>query len=1028
MTPLPFLRLPLWRTALVAGLALVLAPAALLFGQGPLTPPPGVPAATMKRLDEVEARVNLSALNTPGDASSVFVITAPGSYYLTGNVAVTGAGGVVNGIKIYSDNVTLDLNGFTISSTNASAAGNGVLLAGSAAALGNANVTILNGTIKGTTTYTTFSNTYAPGGFANGVGLSAAGVTNGRISGLNVQGIGGAGISFSGGTVEKSNVNTASGTGITASVVTDSTANTTGGTAISANAGSNLVGSTTGTGQDVIVSGSGQPGGDRRTALAQSGTSPIFIASAGSYYLTGNVTVTSGGAINILASNVTLDLNGFTVSSSAGTATGTAILLVNAGGAPKNVTILNGQIASGGTVSGTTFTAGTGFAKGIDATIGLNVRVQNVGVQGVSSNAIDLGTDRASVVSGCTVRAVGGQGIRAGVVSDSSAIGCVGTFAIDAASASNSIGTLVSGSSKAVSVTGQRIAISGAPYTIDQPGSYYLTGNLTVATGNAITITADNVSLDLNGFNITSTSATANGDAININARSGLFITNGTITSGSTVTGSPGTFTAGPGFAGGINWGGAPTNVRVSGVTVIGVSQYGIDLGTDGSCVVQNCVARACGVYGIHAGTISDSSALQCGVSAPMLATTIANSTGSIIGGTVTAMNTAASSTSVASVQTSVNTANSSITTANSAITGVQSSVNTVNTGVATLQTTANAIKAAGDPRTPIVVTGTGGYALNSPGSYYLTSSFTAASNGIVINANNVTLDLNGYTISSFTSPASGTAITITSGYSNIQIRNGNIDGTTSYASGTFTTGGFLDGITFSSTTLNVRIQDVTISQIGGNGIYCSATNAIEQNVLIENCTVSTAAQRGISCFASVRNCIVRDCGGTAISCSTVVGSSGRSYGTVSGASGISCGGALHSSGFTDGATGYGLSAQEATGCHGFGGATGLYAETAMNCTGSFGTASGLTAVTASNCRGVGSGVGLAATNASNCFGQTYGVDASGVGLDVQTTTGVATSCRGVGGGGTSVALKATTAVGCTYTGTASIQYKYLMP
>ena len=36
-------------------------------------------------------------------------------------------------------------------------------------------------------------------------------------------------------------------------------------------------------------------------------------------------------------------------------------------------------------------------------------------------------------------------------------------------------------------------------YRITQPGSYYLTGNVTVATGEAITITADNVTLDLNG-------------------------------------------------------------------------------------------------------------------------------------------------------------------------------------------------------------------------------------------------------------------------------------------------------------------------------------------------------------------------------------------------------------------------------------------------------------------------------------------------------------------------------------------------
>ena len=47
-----------------------------------------------------------------------------------------------------------------------------------------------------------------------------------------------------------------------------------------------------------------------------------------------------------------------------------------------------------------------------------------------------------------------------------------------------------------------RTAISNANYTISQPGSYYLTTNLT-ATGHGITISADNVTLDLNGFSLT---------------------------------------------------------------------------------------------------------------------------------------------------------------------------------------------------------------------------------------------------------------------------------------------------------------------------------------------------------------------------------------------------------------------------------------------------------------------------------------------------------------------------------------------
>ena len=49
----------------------------------------------------------------------------------------------------------------------------------------------------------------------------------------------------------------------------------------------------------------------------------------------------------------------------------------------------------------------------------------------------------------------------------------------------------------------KRIPISSLPFTIDAPGSYYLTGNLTgVAGQNGITIAAKHVTVDLNGFRL----------------------------------------------------------------------------------------------------------------------------------------------------------------------------------------------------------------------------------------------------------------------------------------------------------------------------------------------------------------------------------------------------------------------------------------------------------------------------------------------------------------------------------------------
>lgn len=72
---------------------------------GDLTPPPGPVDPTMKTLEQIEPRTPISLLP--------FVITQPGSYYLTGNLATES-----HGILVNAPDVTIDMMGFAITGPN----------------------------------------------------------------------------------------------------------------------------------------------------------------------------------------------------------------------------------------------------------------------------------------------------------------------------------------------------------------------------------------------------------------------------------------------------------------------------------------------------------------------------------------------------------------------------------------------------------------------------------------------------------------------------------------------------------------------------------------------------------------------------------------------------------------------------------------------------------------------------------------------------------------------------------------------
>jgi hypothetical protein len=131
-----------------------------------------------------------------------------------------------------------------------------------------------------------------------------------------------------------------------------------------------------------------------------------------------------------------------------------------------------------------------------------------------------------------------------------------------------------------------------------------------VTSGNGITISADKVAIDLNGFTISSTAASATGTAILLNGtHTNIAILNGFIMGGVTVSGG---VYSGPGFANGINFTSTPSNVRVSDISVSGCLTFGINLGFN-STVVKSCVVNTVGSYGIYTQSASDSTAVNCG-------------------------------------------------------------------------------------------------------------------------------------------------------------------------------------------------------------------------------------------------------------------------------------------------------------------------------------------------------------------------------------------------------------------------------
>ena len=139
-----------------------------------------------------------------------------------------------------------------------------------------------------------------------------------------------------------------------------------------------------------------------------------------------------------------------------------------------------------------------------------------------------------------------------------------------------------------------RVPISSLPFTISNPGSYYLTTNLTdVAGTNGIIVEADGVSIDLQGFALSGSggfSASSSGIYTGLATRNNLEVRNGTIR----------------------NWAFdgiralSANNSRFENLRIYNNADEGLNIGD--SCTVQKCEVQGNGGIGMY---ISDSSVIK---------------------------------------------------------------------------------------------------------------------------------------------------------------------------------------------------------------------------------------------------------------------------------------------------------------------------------------------------------------------------------------------------------------------------------
>ncbi|HEX5044749.1 MAG TPA: hypothetical protein VFV75_17755 [Candidatus Polarisedimenticolaceae bacterium] len=121
-----------------------------------------------------QAKVLAGGVNPDDLPGFPVTIDQPGSYRLTGNLTVPGG---LEGLRILADDITVDLNGFTI-------AGGGGAIADGIGIYGTRNIEIRNGTVRGFSRAGVFASAFATGARVLGVRALS------NFQGLELQGVG----------------------------------------------------------------------------------------------------------------------------------------------------------------------------------------------------------------------------------------------------------------------------------------------------------------------------------------------------------------------------------------------------------------------------------------------------------------------------------------------------------------------------------------------------------------------------------------------------------------------------------------------------------------------------------------------------------------------------------------------------------------------------------------------------------------------------------------------------------------------